>query len=59
MPRKFTFKEYWDALNPEDPVPLKESILHGHIVDKGNTVRHDAQVNWNSAVKACGKKWWM
>ena len=19
----------------------------GHIVDKGNTVRHDAQVNWN------------
>ena len=23
----------------------------GYTVDKGNTVRHDAQVNWNKAVK--------
>lgn len=23
----------------------------GHAVDKGNKVRHDAQLNWNEAVK--------
>lgn len=23
----------------------------GHTVDKGNRVRHDAQLNWNEAVK--------
>ena len=23
----------------------------GHTVDKGNKVRHDAQLNWNEAVK--------
>ena len=33
MPRKFTFKEYWDALNPADPVPLKESILRRAHID--------------------------
>ena len=26
----------------------------GYTVDKGNKVRHDAQVNWNEAVKANG-----
>ena len=25
----------------------------GHTVDKGNTGRHDAQINWNKEVKAC------
>lgn len=24
----------------------------GHTVDKGNTVRHDAQMNWNEVAKA-------
>lgn len=24
----------------------------GHTVDKGNRVRHDAQINWNKAVTA-------
>lgn len=33
MPRKFTFKEYWEALNPADPIPLKESILRRAHID--------------------------
>lgn len=35
MTRKFTFKEYWDALDPADPPALKESILHGADNDPG------------------------
>jgi hypothetical protein len=27
MAKKFTFQDYWKAINPNDPVPLKESIL--------------------------------
>ena len=36
MARKFTFQEYWDALNPNDPVPLKESILRRAHQDFGD-----------------------
>ena len=35
MARKFTFKDYWDALNPADPIPLKESILRRAHEDPG------------------------
>ncbi len=35
MSRKFTFKEYWDALDPNDPIGLKESILRRADNDPG------------------------
>ena len=36
MRKKFTFKDYWDALNPADPIPLKESILRRAHQDFGD-----------------------
>ena len=33
MAKKFTFDDYWKAIDPADPVPLKESILRRAHVD--------------------------
>ncbi len=35
MPRKFTFDDYWAALDPADPIGLKESILRRADQDPG------------------------
>ncbi len=35
MARTFTFKEYWNAIDPNDPIALKESILRRANTDPG------------------------